>query len=293
MVRRAEVDLASHINQTVERGNPADFPIVLKPVFYQGEEEFQAVPKRFAVVREDTGQALAVVSDRYKLVTHQQLLDSVNAATASLDVGPVPRGIYVDRGGARMRALFKFPALVQPISHAFKDEICPCVKMENTYDGTSRISVHIGAFRFVCTNLAVGGGGVFAGGFMSIHAGEIPMDEISSQLTTYLGDFERIVTAYRAWSESVLDLERHDQFLGTLPSRPAEVLRLRRSVETPLTVYAAYNQATQYATHHMRSVRGAFDLLERINRGFQRFFPSYHLVHADESQGRIPPLALN
>ena len=39
------------------------------------------------------------------------------------------------------------------------DQICPCLKLENSYDGTSKVTVHIGAFRFVCMNLAVGGGG--------------------------------------------------------------------------------------------------------------------------------------
>lgn len=274
MARRTEIDLSAHINQNVEEGHPADFPIVLKPVAYQSEADHTAIPNRVAVVRADTGQALAVVSNRYRLVTHQQLLDAVAAATADLDVGPVPRGIYVDRGGARMRALFKFPALAQPISFMRTDEICPCVNLVNTYDGTSRISVHIGAFRFVCTNLAVGGGGVFAGGFMSIHAGEIPMEEISSQLSRYLSDFDRIIFAYRAWSETMLHEEQHDEVLATLPTRAAEMLKLRRSIETPLTVFAAYNQATQLATHHMRSYHGAFELLEQINRSFQRFFPT-------------------
>jgi hypothetical protein len=164
---RQPVDLASHLNQTVTRGHPADFPVSLVPVGTAVDGAFTPVPRRLAVVREDTGEALAVVSDRYTLVPHQRILDLVDAALAELDVGPVPRGVYVDRGGARMRAVFKFPALAQAIAGA--DHICPCLQVRNTYDGTARIAVHIGAFRFVCTNLAVGGGGVFAGGFMAVH----------------------------------------------------------------------------------------------------------------------------
>ena len=129
------------------------------------------------VVRPDTNEPLAVVSDRYTLVPHQRILDLVSEAIAQLEVGPVPRGVFVDRNGARMRALFKFPALPQSIVNG--DGICPCVKVQNTYDGTSRIAVHIGAFRFVCTNLAVGGGGAFAGGFMAVHAGEIPLEDVA------------------------------------------------------------------------------------------------------------------
>ena len=134
-----------------------------------------------------------VVSERYTLVPHQKILDSVEQAIAPLDVGPIPRGVFVDCKGTRMRALFKFPSLAEPVSQ--DDDICPCLKIQNTYDGTSRILIHIGAFRFVCTNLAVGGGGVFAGGFMSVHAGEIPLDDVSRQLASYLAGFETIVVS--------------------------------------------------------------------------------------------------
>jgi len=39
------------------------------------------------------------------------------------------------------------------------------------------------------------------------------------------------------------------------------------------TVFEAYNTATRYATHCMRSYRTAFELIGRINVGFQQMFP--------------------
>lgn len=272
MPRRAAVDLAAHINENVVRGHPADFPVTLKPLYYlTGDNKAtEEVPSRLAVVRGDTGQFLSVVSDRYQLVPHQMLLNLVQEATGKLDVGPTPRGIYVDRGGARMRALYKFPALAEAVQGT--DAICPCIKIQNTYDTTSRISAHIGAFRFVCTNLAVGGGGVFAGGFMAVHAGEIMLEELAVRLSSYLKDFSRIVETYRRWSEQQLDQERLDQALKALPKRAEERIRLRTAREGAQTVYHAYNTATFYATHELRSARSAFDLLELINQRFQRFF---------------------
>lgn len=267
---RRTVDLASHINQTIERGHAADFPIVLRPLYYGKDGTFEAVTQRLAVVREDTGRAVAVVSDRYTLVPHQRILDSVEEAIKPLDVKPVWRGIYVDRQGARMRAIFKFPALARPALHG--DDICPCLKIQNTYDGTSRIAIHIGAFRFVCTNLAVGGGGVFAGGFMSIHAGEIPLDEVAEQVSTYLAGFAKIVETYRSWSEWWLEQGSFGKALEGISTWHAKRITEAFQKQKP-TVYEAYNTATYYATHEMRSYRKAFDLLERINRAFQKHFP--------------------
>lgn len=270
---RQPIDLSNHINQSVERGHPADFPVSLEPIYKQQEDSFVEVPRKLAVVRQDTGATLSVVSNRYTLVPHQGLLDLVDSAIQSLNVGPVPRGIYVDRNGARMRALFKFPALARPVLSG--DEICPCLKIQNTYDGTSRIAVHIGAFRFVCTNLAVGGGGVFAGGFMSVHAGEIPMEEIAEQLTVYLSGFGSIAELYRVWAEVPAEEEALRRAMSALPESAATAIRVQMLIDRAKTVYEAYNVATHYATHEMRSYRTAFDLLAKINRGFQQQYAIY------------------
>lgn len=263
------VDLASHINHDFHVGHPADFPVDLSPVFCSPEGTMQEVPRRLAVVRKDTGRVIGLVSDRYKLVPHQRILDVMDSALASFDVGPTPRGIYVDRGGARMRALFKFPALAQDVGR--NDEICPCLRVQNTYDGTSRISLHIGAFRFVCTNLAVGGGGVFAGGFMSVHAGEIALEQVGSRLTTYLTSFSSVVELYRYWTDLPVTTESLNATSRGLPIRTAMAIDAR--LAGARTVFEAYNAFTDVATHQLRSARAAFDLLDRINLEFQTRWP--------------------
>lgn len=265
------IDLAAHINETVECGGPAGFPVSLQPIFYNRGEDPEPVRDRLAVVRTDTGRSLGVVSKRYVLVPHQRILDSVAEATSKIDVGPVPRGIYLDRGGARMRAVYKFPALAAPVVPG--DEICPCLKIQNTYDGTSRITVHLGAFRFVCTNLAVGGGGVFAGGFMAVHAGDIPIDRVADELGSYLSRFGVITEMYRSWHETKLDRERFVSTLLGLPTRTADGILRELPNDGTVSVFRAYNAATWYATHRMRSARAAFDLLDLINRTFQENFP--------------------
>ena len=167
-----------------------------------------------------------------------------------------------------IRTEFQDPAFGAPTPYC-----SPCLKIENTYDGTSRVAIHIGAFRFVCTNLAVGGGGVFAGGFLSIHAGEVPIEKVVDQLSSYLTGFEAIVELYRAWSNLPFVLDSVNQTFASLPRRHADMIRQAIEESQDRSVYGAYNAATRYATHEMRSHRTAFDLLERINHGFQKRFP--------------------
>ena len=270
-MQRPPIDLTSHLNQDVTRGNLADFPVMLRPIYQSNQDKYAAIPKRRAVVRDDSGQVLAIVSDRYTLVPHQRILELVEDAIGPLDVGAVPRGIYVDRQGARMRALFKFPALAQPVVNG--DTLCPCLKIQNTYDKSSRIAIHVGAFRFVCTNLAVGGGGVFAGGFMAVHAGEVPITDVTKQLTNYLEGFEQIVALYRQWVVTEAQAATMDRVLEVLSGRVETALRAELPPTRRVSVWEAYNRATHFATHQMRSYRTAFDLLERVNRTFQERFP--------------------
>jgi hypothetical protein len=267
---RQRVDLNAHISETRVCGNPADFEVLLEPIYHEAAATRSLVPNRLAVVRKDTGRAVAVVSNRYSLVPHTRILETIEHAIAPLDVGPVPRGIYLEAAGARMRALYKFPALAEPV--LVSGEICPCIQVRNSYDGSARIGVHIGAFRFVCTNLAVGGGGAFAGGFMSVHAGEIPIEQVARQLADYLTRFERIAALYRQWAQQPVqsDVLKHISTTD-LDERPEFGEALTES--RPDTVFVAYNVLTDLATHRMRTARVAFSVLERINVGFQREFP--------------------
>ena len=277
---RKQVDLGAHINATVVRGNPADFPVALHPVFHEGPNGRRQIAARRAIVRQDTGEAIAVVSDRYALVPHARILDIVERTINRLDVGAVPRGIYVDSKGARMRALWKFPSLAQPIREG--DDICPCLQVRNTYDGSARIALHIGAFRFVCTNLSVGGSGCFAGGFVSIHAGEIPIEKMADQLADYLTHFGRIVRLYRQWSEQRLESEALGPVLQqSLKGRFTE-LEVEMLEAPPSTVFESYNRLTHHATHSMRSARTAFDMLERVNTAFQKAFPIIEAARISE-----------
>ena len=276
-MQKRPIDLASHLNKTTEFGE-ADFEISLRPIYYgaPGPSGPSMVPveNRLAIVRQDTGKALSVVSDRYTVVEHTSVLTAVRNAFHQLDVGPTPSGVFVDRGGARMRALFKFPALARAVETG--REICPCIKIINTYDGTSRVIIHIGAFRFVCTNLSVGGGGTFAGGFMSVHAGQIPLGLIEKQAADYLVGFDKIVEMYRRWSET--DAQPHeigDALAAAPQTHRREILySLPHRGSDHFSVYDAYNAATDYATHRLRTANTAFELLGVINAGFQREFPA-------------------
>jgi hypothetical protein len=285
---RQFVDLNSHINQTKVLGNPADFPLTFTQASYLNpvSGQVELIPNRQVVARADTGQALSVVSDRYALVPHTTVLETIEQAFDGLDVGPVPRGVYTSAGGAQMRAIYKFPALerslkVNAIDRTY-DRLCPLIKVTNSLDGSSKISIEIGAFSFVCTNFAVGGSGVFAGGFLAVHAGVIRIESVGDQLRQCLTNFDRILDLFGHWSEVMAGPEEHRVALEALPARYSEFLLAKRLAGS--SVFDVYNQATDFCTHQLRSARRALTLLAEVNRGFQkieRWMPADGVIEAE------------
>jgi hypothetical protein len=67
-------------------------------------------------------------------------------------------------------------------------------------------------------------------------------------------------------------LETLERVLGALPKRVETALRAELPPTRHVMIWEAYNRATHFATHQMRSYRTAFDLLAQINHQFQTEF---------------------
>lgn len=236
-------------------------PVVLKPVKMDGKE----LPFARAVVNKETGEPMSLVGAGYELVQHREILSQVGQAIKKLGLekeGSLTRGLYFTRRGSRMRALFTFKTITKPV--APKDIFSPIVRVGNSYDGSMRVIIEIGAYRYSCTNMAVGGNGVFARGFSAIHSGEIKLDTIKTDLEEYLSKFDGIVELYKRWMDTPWgpgDVKKAKEMVG---KRREEIVPVKAAHR-----YEAYNRLTDYGTHQMKSAPAAFDFLGRVNRLFQ------------------------
>jgi hypothetical protein len=226
--------------------------------------------RRFKAIQQmDTGEVVAVVSDRYNLVQHQDILTTVKDAFKSLDVGKVPYGIYTYGRGAKMDAIFKFPELAKAING--QDRLCPMIRVSNSYDASSRIRMELGAFRFVCTNFSIGGTGLFTGGFRAIHLGYHELSRFANGAEHFLGKFDEVMDTYRGWAETKLTDDKATEFLNRVCDTRWPLnhfVAMKKPFIGEKTVFDAYNGCTHYATHGTRSSRIAFDLLAWTNQTF-------------------------
>lgn len=211
------------------------------------------------------GNPIAVISRKYTLVEHRDVFRSIRQAVAGLDVGQTRHGIYHTRDFRRVRALYKFPDLAEQMPDG--KSLCPVVRVTNSVDASTRIRIEIGAFRFVCTNFAIGGGGVFTGGFAAIHRGTIDIERAAQQIRGTLGNFGRLAEIMRQWHEQPVPAITAKEISDQWGERHAH------HIVPPLTTvsnkYAAYNMLTQYGSHKMRSAERAFEFLAWTNQKFQ------------------------
>lgn len=181
----------------------------------------------------------------------------------------VSRGIFFTKRGAKMRALFKFPRIQRNVTE--RDTLCPVIRIVNSYDCTSRITIEIGAFRFVCTNFAIGGAGVFQAGFNAIHQGEIDINLVQVQIESFLDRFDQLIETYRRWldtpwrQEDAITLAEHLDPIGHghLERMPA--------LADPTSIpnrFRGYNDFTYYGSHRMRTANAAFRFLDATNQAF-------------------------
>lgn len=110
------------------------------------------VPKKQAVVRTDTNEVLSIVSNRYKLVNHEDAyVRAMTAIAAStLDTNGMTESIDYSYGGARMIAKIKFPEHRVTIQN--DDEVDLQLNIHNSYDGSKPFTIDVGGYRLICSN---------------------------------------------------------------------------------------------------------------------------------------------
>ena len=97
--------------------------------------------------RADTGECLAITSDKYRIVHHQDALDAVQSC---LDFGDYKRKLYSIKDGRRLYAVYDFSDQRQQIQKG--DDVGFRLLLKNSYDGSCGVDLSAGLLRIICTN---------------------------------------------------------------------------------------------------------------------------------------------
>jgi hypothetical protein len=255
----------------------------------------QQVPGKKVICAKDSGQPLAVVGDKYKTVTNEEVFSSfVNIlGNSALDLSGAEVETEFSHDGARTFAQIILPAHQFQVGE--KDPTALRIIAKNSYDGSTAFTVQAGGYRFVCSNGQVMGTDISY--FKSKHVPSLDVKTAASHISGVLESFEnsrdwfdelrgRKVTDSQAYAVLAYASRNSEALRKGLPESKDDMPRTMKALyETWVmheksmgrTAWALYNTLTYFSTHwdrdreakHENAAASKFRREERVRETLQ------------------------
>ena len=249
------------------------------------------VPGNKAVINPETGHVFDIVSDKYKLVKHEDVLANVEDVLVKNDsMGPCKREVRLYQHGARMRTTYTFyeTGIAIKSSIAKGDIVNPTIEVFNSYDRSIRHTVMMGAFRVICTNGMVVG--IEFMQFRKRHMPDLYLDDVKQAMEIGMDKMEVQMLTWDEWTKKPLEKETLENTLKVLDLNQKETRILedveevssRMSISRWLALFEMgdsyeeerqvmswwvfYNILTQFTTHEIKSQNRRLQLETRIRK---------------------------
>ncbi len=232
----------------VKKNDGHDFPVELSKIATLPGSE---VKGKRAVVRTDTGDVLGIVSDKYQIVKHSEVIGSFRKLLKGINYS---EKIKMMNNGAHMFAQFKIDDTKIEVQKG--DIVSLQFVVKNSYDGTNSLQIMLGAFRLVCSNgMTIGKTLV---GYSKRHIGQemgIDSDALANSLKDMTSQFKNALPAIQKMTKSNMKGELIDHFLTSAIKLPGYLLdeamsEYKRAGD--MTIWGYYNSLTYAITHKMR-----------------------------------------
>jgi hypothetical protein len=232
---------------------PIEFEVKLNGIY---DAKGRRIPGHKAVVREDTGDTLAVHSDKYSLVPYQVHFDAFEKAIAAsaLDTTDMRIGTDMTNNGARIFRQYLFPAHMVKVDsrHHGERPVALRIFMFDSYDGSSRFWGKTGAFDFICANQSVSGKEIDSIGFK--HTGDMAakIDAAAEQLTNSAQRFVEEMQRLAEWPLIELKNVEFSELVDALPQSNktlVDYMTAEYARHDGRTLWDAHNLLTRWATH--------------------------------------------
>lgn len=225
----------------------------------------------YANVRQDTGEVLGVVTERYSILQNKDLFPFAESLFASKGLKFINDGAKVTHGGARVRAKYRFPELDLNLNG---QNIQFVLMVQNSFDGSLKVSFDLGLFRMLCTNgmkIPFSNGSAIS--LMRKHTESLSMSFASSAFDASVKAFTNSGEFFYNLNRQNLTQEEGHKVLNGLVVRKAMAERMSDKVreiwdkptfreDAPRNAFNLYNAVTQHLSHDVAPKR--FELSERV-----------------------------
>ena len=211
------------------------------------------------IIREDTNSVISCMTNNYRLVTNQEVVD------ASLPAIKKWNGILTEANtfanGARTKWTYKFPD--QEVDIGGGDILNPQISIRNSYDGSMQVSVLAGTYRLVCSNGMTIGSISDHKKFKHIIWNETDLSNLDDIVELVVDNIPRvfasdmpILTGTKVKGEHIKDV------IEMFPSKHIEKITNHIIANKPNNYWDLLNAATWTATHLLNRKTEATHKLE-------------------------------
>lgn len=247
---------------------------VMQPVSY-GRLNKTLIKERSAIINLNDGHFFDIVSDRYHMVTHEEVVhDLLSSVPTEFGEHEVKISIY--NNGARVRADVSFPNLPESIGQIKEgDKVNPRISAYSSLDRSTYHGVITGAEQLVCSNGLVAFKEDGSKRRKHIIGSTITPEELTTDIHEFLTEFSKTTDLWRTWANRQLASTEFDDVMKALPFSEPEIEKI---LELPLmnndnqflkqmekkTLWDISSAATQFAKHEVRGEQRSIDLEEQI-----------------------------
>lgn len=239
------------------------------------------IDNRVAIVNEDTGGVVGLVSPKYNIVTNREVAEHLSEAldVSDLDLDGMEASVKIGYGGARAMVDVVLPKHEIDMGG---DKSQLRITVLNSYDGRWKYMSRAGAVRLACMNGQILGN--FVGSYTEYHNSRLDVKQGAKQLIEMADGFTK---AEKWWTQMYSRKIDNEQLLRSIAvfltgatkiddreaftSKPS-VKRLVElfetySAEMGRNAYALYNAMTDFVTHRKyREDSGAAALFKNEQR---------------------------
>ena len=199
------------------------------------------------IVREDTGQVLSCMTDEYKLIKNEEIIDKAMPIIKDRGGVLVEENLFGD--GARTSWKWKFPEIEVDVGD--NDLMNPTISLNNSYDGSSEASALAGCFRIICSNGLVIG--VTLGQGSTRHSIWSKKNNFEEIVGSVLNGVENVFkTDFKELINTEVNKNDVAKLIKLFPETKTEPLVNYILAHNPKSYWDLLNAATWVATHDMK-----------------------------------------
>jgi hypothetical protein len=242
------------------QSNSYNFPVEEQPVFTQDGE---LIPDHKCIVRTDTGKTLGLHGSRYKMIPHEDVVESiVDGVKASNLTSDYEISVNVAEDGRKLRGEIIFPDLVQ--EPVVGDYTQFRVSFFNSYDGSWPFSQQANGLRLFCLNGCTTPDAIARSRFK--HTASVNVDGSAAKIIGGAEHFMSRSKEWQSWMQTRLNNDQVEQFFrSTICKVVTKQKQMVKTNEKQLenlisgwdrekaglgrNKWALYNCLTHWATH--------------------------------------------